>query len=505
MASPPDAPTPVADILNPVHEVLKNSDLLTIICDFLKADVNRSGLPAGVTGQKIHPVLAIAMTARELKVAALDSLWKELNGLKPLLYLFPQTLTSRNFRTLPKEISSSMWEGFDIYTRRVQSLSCDPASRGSYSPRIYTRLAEHRKTIFPNLRRLKIDMLFAADPTIFFMIYSSPRLCEVEIVFDANPEADDAFGSVRAAMTELPLVDTLRVTCGTGDTQGPLFSSFCPAIALEPAKERLRTLSITSHPVDPDFFLQLSSFNILESLAVRVAESVPRLRNVDPESGFPVLTSLDIAANVTMMCRILHVLSAGVLKKLHFKDTANLAYEARSAAMLDLHSQLGGHFSLTELHIRYMKQSAARFSNFNEIQHLSYHGELAVAEGSAIFPSEHWAHLRSLHVVSAETISYKVLPDFARCCPELVDLKLPLLFPDQGVLEDYPAMNHHLHTLVVHRLQVTRHAKVAGFLNGIFPFLSDIKGGSGWKEVKEILIDACQHARRKERAMLCGN
>ncbi len=98
MDSPSDDTTPVAEILNPVTEVLMNSDLLTIICDFLKADVNRSGLPADVTGQKIHPLVAIAMTARGLKVAALDSLWKKLNGLKPLLCLFPQTMTSGNLR-----------------------------------------------------------------------------------------------------------------------------------------------------------------------------------------------------------------------------------------------------------------------------------------------------------------------------------------------------------------------------------------------------------------------
>ncbi len=367
-------------------------------------------------------------------------------------------------------------------------------------------------------------MSFAADPTVLFMIYSSPRLCEVEIVFDAYPEADEAFSSVRVAMTELPLVDTLRVSCGTGDAQSPLFSSFCPAIALEPAKERLRTLSITSHPVDPDFFLQVSSFNRLESLAVRVVDSVPRRRNVEPESGFQVLTSLDIAANVTMMCRILHVLSAGVLKKLHYKDTSNVGYEARSAAMLDFHGQLGGHFLLTDLDIKYANSQQRVSSahegstmtvfepllenNFSEIQHLSYFGELAVPDRSsaaALFPSENWSRLKALRIVSAETISYKVLADFARYCLELVELTLPLLFPDQGVLEDLPAMDHHLHALVVHRVPVTRHAKVAGFLNGVFPFLSDVRGGSGWKEVKEILVDACQHARRKERAMLRGD
>ncbi|PBK60057.1 hypothetical protein ARMSODRAFT_966452, partial [Armillaria solidipes] len=177
---------------SPTKDVLYNPDLLSIICWFLCRELSISKPTFnGRFGTK--SLCALALTCHATCDTALNYLWDDIRGMKPLLSIFPRALspTSNLPWILPDAISDKTWARFDLYSSRIRSINLDAHSRTLHSPTIFLRLAEKQEALLPKLQKLTVDVAFAADPFVLLFL-SSPLLDEVKITFSSDSEADMA-------------------------------------------------------------------------------------------------------------------------------------------------------------------------------------------------------------------------------------------------------------------------------------------------------------------------
>ncbi len=86
----------MADLIadNPVTAVLSNADLLGFICKDLW-DIEQA--PGSLVDEIcVHSLYSLALTCHAISETALDCLWHEICGMKPLLYIFPRGLSPDN-------------------------------------------------------------------------------------------------------------------------------------------------------------------------------------------------------------------------------------------------------------------------------------------------------------------------------------------------------------------------------------------------------------------------
>lgn len=513
-------------------QVLSIAYLMRIICDEIRTDVKANGLPLSSTNDKVHAILSIALLCKRTHRTALDELWRELSGFLPLLRLFKDThnrcgqkvrndLHPRKLENspsthqiLPPIISTEEWDTFDEYTERVQTFICGSSSRSSYASTVYMRFAGHTDTIFPNLRTLRVDAAFAAEPAIT-LLYASDRLSNLELVLERDPSVDVVYGAVSSAAEHVPLLDRLSITARQPGTQ--TFSSLCSAIALRPRMFALRHLAITSHPIDASFLRALSRFESLESLNVSVAGRFDHA-NGDGD-GFEALTSLDITASIEILPNILRTLHQGILERLQFTDLSGYDADQQFPYMLELHELLDSRFGMLRgLGLFFpvaispgtqnSQHEAILFAPLLRLSYLRvfvYRGDFQPTLSADV--QSRWENLRVLDIsTSSEPYTPSVLPTLAKRYPHLIHLALPVEFPADAQLDSDGPVSHHLQTLTLRGIPSVAQlhpSKIAAFLDGIFPFLATVRGEGNlkeWVEVKNILLDGCQRARELQRA-----
>ncbi len=60
---------------NIATDILFNTDLLAIICQDLWDTVKRDGTPVSPSGNRVHPLVSLALTCKAVSSLALDTLW----------------------------------------------------------------------------------------------------------------------------------------------------------------------------------------------------------------------------------------------------------------------------------------------------------------------------------------------------------------------------------------------------------------------------------------------
>ncbi|KAK0187029.1 hypothetical protein F5146DRAFT_1063322 [Armillaria mellea] len=497
---------------NIATDILFNTDLLAIICRDLWDIVKRDGCPVLPSGDRIHPLVSLALMCKTVSSVALDTLWGDTQtyGFQPVLRVFPSA-SSGNLQVLPEDIPDQTWTRFRQYANRVRSITFDPTSCARFSSTVFLRLAEYQSPIFPKLQCLRSDVSFAASPSILLFL-PEKTLNEVQLTFSASTDLTTSSACIRAIKWQVPALRTLRVCCpefDNGRYHATPFTGLCSVANLAGFK-KLRSLTIKSHMVDYDSIVQLSSFDNLEDLCVKTTSNVPS-DNRQVQDGFPSLKSLHINAKVSEMPRILRLVHQGTLETLTFVDTSNETFRTNSEFMMDFHRELTARFPLRNLSLTYYRagqldkalwaSSRAVFESLYELPRLcSIHfvGELAMDDKTiktSLAPS--WPHIESISIphLSGDIPSHVMLPVLAKCCPRLVSLDMPIVFPDDRVLAAEEVLSHRLQLLKSVNTTVKKPALVARFLDRIFPYLVLVEGGSGWNEVGSILQDVCQPIR----------
>ncbi|KAK0502471.1 hypothetical protein EDD18DRAFT_692231 [Armillaria luteobubalina] len=497
---------------NIATDILFNTDLLAIICKDLWDTVKRDGCPVSPSGDRIHPLVSLALTCKAMSSLALDTLWRDTQayGFQPVLRIFPSA-SSGNLQVLPEDIPDQTWIRFRQYANRVRNITFDPTSCASFSSTVFLRLAEYQTPIFPKVQCLRSDVSFAASPSILLFL-PVKTLNEIQLTFSHWTDLNTSSACIRAIKWQVPALQTLHVYCpefDNGQNHAVPFTDLC-SIANLAGFKNLRSLSIKSHLVDYDSIVQLSAFDNLEDLCVKTTSSIPS-DNRQTQDGFHSLKSLHISAKVSEMPRILRLIRQGTLETLTFVDTSNEAFHINSEFMMDFHRELVARFpQVRNLSLTYWAawldesiraSSRAVFEPLYELPKLCsihFEGELALDDETiktSLAPS--WPHIESISIpqLSGDTPSYVVLSALAKCCPRLVSLAIPIWFPDDGVLSAVEVLSHRLQILKSVNTTAKNPPLIARFLDRIFPFLVRVEGGSGWNEVDSILRDVCQPIR----------
>ncbi|KAF9053895.1 hypothetical protein BDZ89DRAFT_1056447 [Hymenopellis radicata] len=478
---PPAAPVqPLA-----VQHVLHNGDLLGIICELLHDTwkTYRSTIP---TSERIHPLVALAMTNKVISAVALNTLWKHLDSLRPIVALFSESTeqskaegrySSSREPALCEDIPEATWCRFDSYVHRIQGLTFSK----SFSSKYLLRFAERRRPIFPNLRKLTVSLELASDPAILFI--HAPRTSHIELRFPSTPDKEQTITAISTIAWNLPNIHTLILTISE---ERYYYSSEPAALTFSVtfnklSSSNLRRLEI-AHSVDRAMLLVFSKFQRLEHLTIHLCETGAGKEVSFTDTGFTCLTSLKIHARVAEMPKIVKIFPNEILRSLEFTDTSEPSTD-RAASMEEFHALLVTKMStLQELKLFYgtRKSNTSTRGAFGQLErlaavrHLSYQGDVALDEDVIRHLIPSWRKMVSLHINSGRnSVPYTVLPEIAKDCPDLVTLNLNVLFPSSDTLVPPPIINHRLQRF-------------------------DAPETSTLRDLQS-LLDACQPARRDQR------
>ncbi len=417
---------------------------------------------------------------------------------------------------LPDIISDDTWARFERYSRRVRSITLDAQLRTVHSSTIFLRLAGRQDPLFPNLQKLRVDLSFAADPSILLFL-ASPRLDDVNFVFPSNAEAVMASTSVCTVGWKLPMLHSLTISCVQhgGHRPRPL-GTICPFTNFSGLR-RLRRLKIDSHSADVNFLVQLSSFPDLAHLQIVVFQS-PLTHSQQTHHGFRSLVSLHITAHVSSMPHILRLIHPGSLTSLTYIDDYSQSYNKIREFMQDFHTEIVSRFpSLQTLSLNYRKYRGQLDQQYWEstravfeplcglckLQEFTYNAMLALETNTVerlLAPA--WPEIRVFNIplVQGPCPTYEVLCTLAKRYPHLSELSIPFAFPsdDSPLRNDHGPFSHKLRFFASPNTSVSRFASVARYLDGMFPFLVSISGGQGWDQVESIVLETCQPVRRDQ-------
>ncbi|KIY63730.1 hypothetical protein CYLTODRAFT_493661 [Cylindrobasidium torrendii FP15055 ss-10] len=489
--------------------VLFDADLLRLICEELRADVKANGIPRDASGKKIHPLLALSLLCPFTSDTALRELWRDIQGFNPFLYILPKHKIDDLWHpaiTIP----DSTWHRLNDYAAHVRTFTCGPKSRERYATSFYIRLAEHLhggENLFPALQRLRMDPTFAIDPAAYLLLYPHPesaRLSAVELVLTPDDKAEVVSGAVGAkpfsGLHELCFVSAKK---GIFDNVTTPFSSICSASLLP---RTLRVLKITTHTIDMDFFHSLSGLRALDTLVIRFSAASTRIDHKEAIPGaFGALQALDLCANVSDAQQVIQCLPQYVLQ------TFGLVLIAPSPAdmkrIFGIHQDLQRRFALTSLSLSYPtfalekdRQALAIFKpilSMPSLRFMKYDVGTALPLTPTFLTEAEWPMLADLDISTSSYITYLVLPVLIDKCRELQRLKIPLDWPADATLYGDPKFlgwSYHLKTLDMGASPVIHKARVASYLDGIYPRLVELKGGEDCADVKESVL-ACQRAR----------
>ncbi|KAK0506462.1 hypothetical protein EDD18DRAFT_32467 [Armillaria luteobubalina] len=501
---------------DPITAVLYNTDLLGSICKVLW-DIEQK--PASlVNGRRIHSLYSLALTCRDVSGTALDYLWQDIRGMKPLLYIFPRTQTpdSRQW-ILPDIISDDTWARFEQYSCRVRSITLNAQLRTIHSSTIFLRFAERQVPLLPSLQKLNVDIAFAADTSILFFL-ASPLLDGVTIAFPAHAAIDTASASVRTVVWKLPALSSFTISCVPDGNQPRPLGTICPFTNFS-GLHKLRKLKIESHPADVDFLVQLSSFPDLAHLQIILSQSLPA-DSRQTRDGFRSLVSLHITAHVSSMLRILRLIHRGSLTSLAYIDASNQPYQEIGEFMQDFHAEIVSRFpNLLTLSLAYRtnngqlakqhwESTRAMFEplyGLGKLQTFTYKGMLSLENDTVeLLLAPAWPEIRAIDIplLQGPFPTYEILCTLAERCPHLTELSMPIAFPngDAPLRDNHAPLSHRLQHFSSPNTNVSRIASVARFLDGLFPFLVSISGGQGWDQVRSMILEACQLVRRDQQA-----
>lgn len=503
---------------SPTKDVLYNPDLLGIICWFIR--------PLGVPGflfidtSDTKSLCALALTCHATCDTALDYLWQDISGMKPLLSIFPRAISpSSNLPWIPPDaISGETWARFDRYSNRIRSITLDAHSRASHSPTVFLRLAEKKEPLLPKLKTLSVDMAFAADPSVLLFL-SSPLLDEVKITFPSDPEADMAPMSIWTVGWKAPGLRSLTLArhywTGRGDDMPPPVYPFGSFSNLR----QLRRLNIETHSVNLSFLVQLSSFPHLAELQVIVAQP-GKSQKCLAQIALPSLKSLHVTARASLMPSILRLIRQGSLTSLTYRNSSDKDFFDLADSVQAFHAEIASRFpSLASLSLRYcpyydyapedseehresLRAVMDPLYDLSELQKMFYYGVLCMDNDAVeLRLATSWPEIRSLRIsyLLGTSPTYGILAFLAKHCPLLTDLSIPITFPKKDEpLRDDGVFSHRLRTFFAFPAPVDWNASIAYYLDRMFPFLVSIVGGEGWDQVESIILKACQPARRDQ-------
>ncbi|KIY62131.1 hypothetical protein CYLTODRAFT_447373 [Cylindrobasidium torrendii FP15055 ss-10] len=445
----------------------------------------------------------------------LDSLWKELGGFLPLVYVLPHQRSTDKRLCISHHVAEADWERLTFYTKRVHKMTYVNVSRSSsFSSTVYARLAALPNTmvLFPSLQSVTMNVHFAAFPAASLILYvhPPPKLRVAEIQFEDKTVSDDiAFTAIYNAMYHFSTIENLKITGTSLNLQA--FADVGGGDALKCRSSTLRSLTVSSFSINGATLRLLSHFSSLEFLDIILPPNITAQEVTAKSTGFPSLKALVISTPRRAMISVLGLLPPTTLKSLHIEGSDSINGQLGLEDMAALHEALAERLTLESLTLGsplfgsqfYVPSPEDPISGrifhplttMSTVTYLSYHGPIPADIHDT--PLEGWRNMRTLFLTSRLPVSHRILQSLARCCPHLVKLTMDISIPDEP-LDGIVPTNHGLQNAHFRTRALSSPRKVALMLDLLFPHLQVVQGAAdGWKGVMDII--ACLQASRKLR------
>lgn len=503
-----------------IHECLRVPEVFGLICEALQQDWALSKEPYNRS-----PTLAVlARTCRDFEGPALDVLWREVSGLRPLLCTMPSDLfemkKKENMLCLRRAILPSDLEKTPSYATRIRKLwmaSISPVDVGVVQALSLATL--HMKPLLPNIRHLLwSDELTSIEVKRLMLhcipLFLAPKLVSLSIALDSVPDTItlSIFSSLVnfcPALKELkfPINDEnfneeQRRTISSAICQWKDLQSVMVTDLTEEALEHLATIPS----------LQKLSFHSLSG-ATRTYDEDHSIAIRNCARGYPALQFLSISCRtMEMAIAFVQLLSSSPIEELNIQ-VENCRYPS---AWEELFRTISRHLNSTSLKRLILEETGDNlgdsqsvhsgielgaltvFSNVRMV-HVQPSFGIPLTSDTANRLAVAWPHIEELQLgteypPSKTIITARDLIPFARYCPNLqclgivFDARSGSLEPDSG------PFSNNLTSLSVGNSPIDDPNSVAAFLSSIFPIIDSVDTGSEdeivdemWMEVQRML------------------
>ncbi|KAF9062360.1 hypothetical protein BDP27DRAFT_1336711 [Rhodocollybia butyracea] len=483
-----------------------NHDIITLICTEL--EYGQFSYLYRLSDADLRcrkALLSLGLASKDFLEPALNSLWKNINNLNPLLSVLPETTVVNGEKMILSQIAPSSWDRLQYYTNRVRTFNDDDLLVGPEESivheSVYAYLGQ-KPPIFPNLRTLRLKhRLCSSNSSIFFL---TSTLLDVQ--WPCRLGVSDAIADLGPSLSLLASKSP-GLPC--------LMLSAHPYSGLASSLSRLRaleTLAVSGVPdLGTEFIRVISSLLKLTTLSLTLpVGSLPDYTAV--QGGFQSLTQLRLTGSNVNLANFFERVTLAALQALYVEcDWERLDEDPPHAEIARVTRTLEGKFSSLQT-LTVHTAGPLFLNNFDglllwsifepllelrTLKLLRYSIPLSLTDQNTARIARAWPHLEELELTAVSwdgaipTVDSLVY--FAQYCPNLELLTYPIRL---GSIPIEPA-SLIPPTLSLHPLRVFNCSLEADVLNPptialalhqIFPNLKRVYGaGNRWDEVQQIL------------------
>ncbi|OJA10044.1 hypothetical protein AZE42_07693 [Rhizopogon vesiculosus] len=163
-----------------VHVCLLPTEILLGIFTIIREE------PGTRDSLKRETIAALARTCKTFKEPALDVLWENISGIKPLISFLPEGVVSRTRNQKLKTSLRGEWKIFAQYARRIHSLAIDKCNLDEISEQVVEALVSTPSlALLSNLRKLQ----WLDDRGCFFPLLRTllvPTITSIKLGIDSS-------------------------------------------------------------------------------------------------------------------------------------------------------------------------------------------------------------------------------------------------------------------------------------------------------------------------------
>ncbi|EDR12542.1 uncharacterized protein LACBIDRAFT_323858 [Laccaria bicolor S238N-H82] len=496
-----------------VHRCLLVPELFSLVCDVLRHDCKMR------LRQRSATLASLALTCRAFEGPALDVLWREIDGLRPLLCTMPSDLFEMKAKDwsrqvhilcLRRPILLSDLTRLPSYAQRIRKLRVDSTPSVDIGALQALGMATlHMRPLLPNLEDLMWGYGYLAKEVEWSMfqciyLFFSPKLTRLSVflsnIFDHACPPSILSGLINSCPALKELTFYIQSSNSDEENRRGISSAICQWNCLQ---------SLTVNGLTQEALEHLATIPSLQTLSLNSLQDVTRADNQHlpivtriPTSGYPALQSLSISCRtINAVIAFVQLLSSSPLEDLEIQ-VGDLCYLRQ---WRELFSSISRHICHPSLEALTLQESGnaleppeALISDIG-LEALSVFTNLQTVDIQPAFGiqltsdtvnrlADAWPNIRSLELGNmspwprSSIIKTEDLIPFAQRCSKLS--YLGIVFDAQNTqLRLSPGFfNNNLTSLSVADSPINAPPKVAAFLSDIFPRIESITFADDWRD-----------------------
>ncbi|EDR12990.1 uncharacterized protein LACBIDRAFT_323876 [Laccaria bicolor S238N-H82] len=491
-----------------VHRCLLVPELFSLVCEVLRPDYKTRPIQRSAT------LASLARTCRAFEGPALDVLWREIEGLRPLLCTMPPDIIeikakgwSTKVMCLRRPILLSDLTRLPSYAQRIRKFHVDSKSFVDIEALQALSMATlHMRPLLPNLEDLSWYYGHSTKQVEWSMLqcvylFFSPNLTTLSITLSHISNGACAPSILSGLINSCPALKelTFHFPCDSnGENQRAVSSVICQWSWLQSLTVNNLTQEALEHLATIPSLQRLSLIS-LKDLTRSYDQHLPIVTR-NPTSGYPALRGLSISCRtMDPAIALAQLLSSSPIEHLEIR-VENVCHPRQWRELFHTISRHIYHpsleqLTLLELDLIDLDPQEALYSDIG-LEALTVFTNLQVVDIQPTFGiqltsdtvnrlADVWpklCHLELGNIYPSSTspiIKTEDLIPFAQRCPKLE--YLGVVFDAQNTQNLGVKFNNTLNTLSVADSPINAPPIVAAFLSNIFPRLRTIAFHDEWR------------------------